>query len=133
MAAQEIIIRNAALRQRAADLVANLDLSKTWRVTVVRYQKRRSLSQNALYWKWCNVVAAIVADDTGMDIDEVHAFFKAKFLPAKIIEIAGQTVEHRTTTKLTTAEMSDYMTRITAFCSSDLGLFLPTPEEVQQR
>lgn len=133
MATQSIIIHDDALRKRAIDLLARLDLSKPWRLTVAPYRKGRTLSQNSLYWAWVNKVVALVASHTGIDADEIHVFFKTKFLPARIVEIAGETAEYRTTTKLTTKEMSEYMFRIDAFCASTLGLMLPTPEQVQER
>lgn len=124
-----IVIRDETMRQRVLDLIGSLDPSKTWQVTVEPYRKKRSLNQNALMWKWLNEVAGHVRDHTGMDSDDIHEFFKQKFLPSRIIEIAGETVEHRTTTKLTTAEMSEYMDAIYRFCTSELGLLLPLPEE----
>lgn len=128
---QTVIIRDEVLRARVIGLIQAINLDKPWRVTVEPYRKRRSLSQNSLMWLWLNEVADHVSQHTGMDADDIHEFFKQKFLSAKIIEVAGETVECRTTTKLTTLEMSDYMNRIYAFVTAELGVLLLLPQEFQ--
>jgi hypothetical protein len=82
-------------------------------------------------WLWLNEVADHVSKHTGHDLDEIHDAFKQKFLPAKIKEVLGETIDCRTTTKLTTLEMSEYMDRIYAFVTSELGVILPLPQEFQ--
>lgn len=129
MKKQTIILRDDMLLQRLIRHLQALDLSKPVEVTIQRHRKRRSLSQNALMWKWLGEVVAHVREHTGMDADDIHEFFKAKFLPPRLIELAGEAVEYRTTTTLTTAEMSEYMDAIYHFCTSELGLLLPLPEE----
>jgi len=108
----------------------NLEGGRKWQVTIEPFKKKRTLSQNALMWKWIGEVANLVHKETGQDADDIHEFFKTKFLPARIVEIAGETIERRTTTKLSTQEMSDYMTKIHAFVTSELGFILPLPEEM---
>ncbi len=123
-----IILRGDGQRQEAISQIAALDLSRPWEVTIAPYRRRRTLSQNALMWTWIHRVAAAVSDHTGMDADDVHEFFKHKFLTPKIIEIGGETVERYSTRDKSTAEMSAYMERIYAFCAG-LGVVLPTPDE----
>jgi len=132
MRSQTIIVRDEVLRKRVIQLLSALNLDGPWEITVKPYRKRRSLSQNSLLWLWLNEVADHVSQHTGMDVDDIHAFFKQKFLPAKIIEISGETVECRTTTKLTTLEMADYMNKIYAFVTSELGVLLPLPQDFQK-
>lgn len=129
---QTIIIMNEVLRSRVIGLIRALNLDKPWLVTLAPYRKRRSLSQNSLMWCWLDQVADHVSQHTGMDADDIHEFFKHKFLQPKIIEVAGETVECRTTTKLTTLEMTKYMDRIYAFVTSELGVLLPLPQEFQR-
>lgn len=129
MKKQVIVLRDDMLRQRLIRYVQALDLSKPVQVTIEPYRKKRSLSQLRLMWLWISEVAEHVREHTGMDSEDVHAFLKEKFLPPRIIEIAGEAVEYRTTTKLTTAEMSEYMDRIYAWATQELGLLLPLPEE----
>ena len=125
-----LTIRDERDRERVLGLIGALNIAKPWTVTVAPYRKARTLSQNALMWKWINEVADHVREHTGMDSDDVHEFFKAKFLPARVVELSGEAIEYRTTTKLTTTEMHDYMERIYAFCTSELGMYLPVPEDL---
>ena len=130
---QEIIIRDEVLRKRVIELIGALSLNKPWIVTVEPHRKRRSLSQNSLLWCWLNEVAGHVSQHTGMDIDDIHEAFKLKFLPAKIKEVLGETLDVRSTTKLTTLEMVAYMDRIYAWVTSELGVLLPLPQDFQKR
>lgn len=129
MRKQSIVIRNEEMRRRVISFLNNLNIEKPWEITIEPYRKKRSLSQLRLMWLWISEVAEHVREHTGMDSEDVHAFLKEKFLPPRIIEIAGEAVEYRTTTKLTTAEMSEYMDRIYAWATTELGLLLPLPEE----
>ena len=130
MPKQTIIIRDEKLRARVIGWIRAIDLDKQpWRVTVEQYRKRRSLSQNSLMWLWIGEVADYVGKHTGQDADDIHEFFKQKFLPPRIIEVGGVTVDVRSTAKLTTLEMTIYMDRIYAWVTTELGLLLPLPQE----
>lgn len=124
------IISDEAGRQHALDRIAHLDLDqKKWELTVKRHRKRRSLSQNRMYWAWVTEVADAVSDYTGYEKDEVHEFFKQNFIPGRRVAIAGMEAVHRTTTKLNTKEMSEYCERIHHWASMEVGLNLPLPPE----
>lgn len=118
-----------------AHIVA-LDAKYDWRVETMRYVKRRSPSQNNLMWMWLNKVADITGQHTGYDSDDMHYFFKHKFLPGSgktIIQIGGETVVRLTTTNLNTIEMHNYMEAIDRWAVEFLKLILPRPEDVQRR
>jgi hypothetical protein len=88
----------------------------------------RSLSQNALMWVYLNKIAL----ENGDDAEDLHEFFKVKFLPKRIIKIKGKTTEHEieslgTTTKLNKAEFSEYMSKIERLT----GILIPTKEEAE--
>lgn len=73
----------------------------------------RSLSQNALYWVYLKKISL----ETGSEDEDLHEFFKSKFLPKRLIKIKGKSTEHEvesvgSTTKLTKAEFSEYMEKI---------------------
>lgn len=121
------IVRDDYVRGRVLDLIAKLDLSKPWEITVEPHRARRSLNQNSLYHKWVGIVAA----ETGHSHDEVHEFLKAEFLPPRHVEIGGRTRECRpSTTALKIDEMSQYMNQVYAWAGSTLGIILPVPEEL---
>lgn len=121
-----IPLEDEGQRDRIIALIRGLDLKKPWQVTVEPKTKRRSLSQNSLYWKWCG----IIADATGNSNDDVHEALKAKFLTPRTIDLGGEQREIRSTAKQDKAGMTEYMNKVYAFATSELGLYLPVPEEM---
>ena len=121
------IVRDEYMRTRVADLIARLDLSKPWQITVEPHRARRSLNQNNLYHLWVGIIAA----HTGNSHDAVHEFIKGEFLAPRMVEIAGRHRECRpSTTALKTDEMSLFMNQVYAWATTELGLLLPLPEDV---
>lgn len=106
----------------------NLD-GKKWSVEIKRVVKKRTLSQNALMWMWHSKVLAAVAKDTGATVEDIHDHMKQKFLTPTIVEIGDEIHERYSTKNLTPAEMSEFMDRIYAWVTGDLGLLLPLPIE----
>jgi hypothetical protein len=122
----KLIVRDDAIRQRALDFIADLDLDKPWEITVKRHVKKRSLEQNNLYHQWVGAIAG----ETGHSHDEVHEWLKAEYLAPRMVEINGKTQHWRpTTTKLTTKEMGEFMDQVYVFGTSQLGLMLPVLED----
>lgn len=129
MKKQTAIIRDEATRKQVLGVLAKISLDKPLQVEWQTYRKRRSLNQNNLMWMWINDLVEKVSDDTGHTPQEIHEYFKGQFLTPKIIEVMGQKFEVRTTTTLTTQEMTDYMNRIYAW-ACEQGYYLPLPEEL---
>ena len=128
------ILHDDASRSRLVAFLMALDLSKPWEVVWKRKTKRRTLNQNALYWRRIGEIVAAVQAHTGHDADEVHDFLKAKFLPPRFVEISGEARQvAATTTKLTTAEMAEYMNQIEAWAATELGLYLTNPDKLHER
>lgn len=125
MSRQPYILRSDEQRDAIASLVGNLDMSKPWSVTVEPYRKKRTNSQGALYFKW----VSIIARETGNSQDDVHDALKDKFCPPRTVILGDEERHIRTTTKLSTVEMSAYMDAVQAFAASELGIYLPIPEE----
>ena len=133
MARVPFIVADERGRQRAMDVLSTLSLDKPWSVVIEPYRKKRTTSQNALMWAWLDQVAQLVHDDTGTDKDDVHEFFKLKFLPVKTIVISGETKHIPGSTKeLSAADMAAYMDKVYAWVTSNLGLILPVPEDVER-
>ena len=126
MSREPYIIRDETMRQRVSDLVDALDLGKPWSVTIEPFKKKRSLSQNALYWKW----VGIIADETGNDNDDIHEAFKGMFLTPRSVQIGNESREIRSTARQNTDEMKGYMDKVYAYATSQLGILLPIPEEL---
>ncbi len=119
------IIRDETMRAAVCRLIYALDLAKEWSVTVEPHKERRSLSQNSLLWKW----NGIIAQETGNDVDVVHDTLKKKFLAPEEITLFGEKSLYRSTARLDTQRMSEYMNQVYAFATSELGILLPVPED----
>ena len=121
----DYILRDQSIQANAIEAIRALDLSKTWRVTIKPYVKKRTLDQNSLYWEWLTMIG----DHIGDCKDEVHHHMGCKFLPMRSTTIRGLTTSKPiSTTKLSTVEMSEYMDKIHAFATTELGIRLPVPE-----
>ena len=123
----DYILRTDAVRANCIQAIQALRLDgKPWHVRIEPVKKRRTLSQNNLMWAEIEWIVAAVGRETGNDKEDLHKFFKSKFLPRRIIKVNGEAREvDPTTTTLKTHEMSEYMERIRAWCASELGLVLP--------
>lgn len=103
-----------------------LSPDKVWTVTVKQKKQRRSLSANALYWKWMETAG----NELGYDKDEIDYWCKEAFdCPYKEITVDGQTIRRRSTSGLDKLEMSAYMDRVYRRLVGDMGIYLPIPEE----
>lgn len=105
-------------------------------VTIKKKTKPRSLSQNALYWVWLRSVGNCFAEMTGDEFwctkegqDNLHNRYAQKFLSYPR-EVNGR-MEYvtKSTTSLTTAEMSAYMEKIKADVATEFGMVLPLPQD----
>ena len=109
-------------RKSALGVIAALDLSKPWALTIEREKRKRSLSQNALYWKWLG----IASEESGHDPDELHEYYKHRFVGAVMIDVDGESFAYRTTTGLSTAQMTAYLEKVSRDIGSRWGLALPS-------
>lgn len=105
-------------------------------VTIKKKTKPRSLNQNALYWVWLRSVGNCFAETTGDEYwctkegqDNLHNRYAYKYLSFPK-EVNGR-VEYvtRSTTTLTSAEMSSYMEKIKADVATEFGIILPLPQD----
>ena len=100
---------------------------KDKRVRIELVDSQRTLSQNAFYWFYIG----LVAEDTGNDSDDLHEYFKRKFLKMQIGRIksrSGKVYEvekYPSTTKLKKHEFSEYLDKISALT----GVPIPDPTE----
>ncbi len=86
-----------------------LDFTKRWRVTVTDAKLNRSLEQNERLWE----LYSSIGQHLGIEKDKIHELMGYKFLRYQT-EIAGMPVELiKSTTKLTTSDMTEYQNSIT--------------------
>lgn len=124
--------QNGAIPSEIIDAVRKM-IGKRVTIILKQYRKIRSSPQNAYYW--CVVIPAILAMfrelGNDADSDDVHEFLKmrvgklaqAYVLPGdKVLRALGST------TKLTTIEFEDYLTKCRAF-AAEYGVIIPLPNE----
>jgi hypothetical protein len=114
-------------RNKAVDYLNSL-FDKGKRVKVDVAKEKRSLDQNRLYWLW----VACIEQETGNDKNNLHEFFTLEFLPLIQQMVFKKLIYKRTsTTTLDTKQFTEYLNKIQIYCSTELGLTLPNPEDVQ--
>jgi hypothetical protein len=85
-----------------------LDWTKHWRLTVTDTKLNRSLEANERLWS----LYTSIGQHLGIEKDKIHELMGYKFLRYQS-EIAGMPVELiKSTTKLTTSEMTEYQQQI---------------------
>lgn len=87
----------------------------------VEWGSSRSNLQNNLYWK----ILEIISEHTRHSKEELHEFFKAKFLGDKIEIMDEPFICSRSTTKLTIDEFSKYLSDIRFYVFEKLTIDLP--------
>jgi len=107
------------------DFLCLLKLDTPYEIIIRPYKNNRSNDQNALYWKWLE----IIGKELGYTRDEMHELCRYKFLGMHSKEIAGVKIEYLpSTTKLKVGEMSEYLESISRW-TAELGIRLPAMEE----
>jgi len=84
-------------------------------IEIEKYEKRRSIQQNARMWVILTFISEQLLDENGKQYSpEVwHEYMKAKLLGKDTVIVDGEpTLVTKTTTKLTVMEFMDYVTQI---------------------
>lgn len=109
-------LTNEVARKRALEAVQRA--KQGWVVSI--QPANRTTAQNSFYWATLTAISEQIrpADKTH-DPDVWHTYFKAKFLPGRMIELPnGQVVEQEpSTTGLTKAQFSDYVEQVFAWAT----------------
>jgi hypothetical protein len=118
------IIQGEIRLERNRDFKSHLQglEGKDVEVIVRRWRKKRSLPQNSYYW---GVVLKLIAGQTGHTDEEVHEHMKWRFLRKH-----GKLETVRSTTKLSTIEMEEYLAKIRNFAQEKLDIYIPLPNEI---
>ena len=114
------------------ELTKLLSTNKTYRVNVVEWREKRSLSQNSLYWKWLteiNQQSPLMIEDSNLDGGELwHEVFKKYYCPVKNITNKEKILPIQSTKLLDVGEMTFYLNKIEQW-AMDRGLRLTIPED----
>ncbi len=89
---------------------------------------QRTLQQSRYYF---GVVLAYLSEETGFTKDEAHQLMQRMFLKyAKDVSDGTSEMFVRSTTSLNTVEMNEYIEQIRIFAVSELGCYIPEPNEI---
>lgn len=97
----------------------------TYTLTIKRAAEKRTISQNDLMWMWF----ACIEKETGTPKQDVHDYYCRQFLRKQIVWNGETVVVIGQTSKLSTQQMSEFMTKIQADASAELGIQLPVPDD----
>lgn len=116
-----IIIDTPAKRDRAVKWLERIPVDEVMELSLRPYKPTRSQQQNARYW----LILEKVSDATGHDKEELHEFFKQKFLGMQETEIAGQAVLHqRSSARLKVKDFLEYSEKVEQFAIDQLGVWI---------
>ncbi len=97
-------------------------------VAIKKKRVQRSGSQNRYYW---SVVIGYISEETGYTKEEAHQLMGRMFLKyVKSVSDGTEEVFVRSTTSLNTLEMTEYIESIRTFALSELGTYIPDPNEI---
>lgn len=114
------------------DLVAS---GKRYRVSIKEWHDKRSVSQNALLWKWNGEIAAqlLKAGKGTFTGEQLHEYLKEIYCPAKAITVMGETRYVKSTKLLETGEMTLYLDQLNTWARHrGIRLTIPARCEYQQ-
>ena len=112
-------LKNGNLLKKILD---TLNENDKYILMIKKYYKNRTLSQNRLYWLWLNYLEK----ETGNDKNDLHEFFKMKFLEIKTTNIFGNEMKiYQSTAKLNKIEFMEYLDKIHLFVLENLNINLP--------
>ena len=98
---------------------------KDFVVEFKHHKNKRSNQQNRYLW---GVVYALIAEELGYSVDEIHDLLAKKFIPSHEIEVFGESrIVAKSTAKLSTIEFSNYVESIRAFVA-EYGIVIPDPD-----
>lgn len=122
-----MIINNESDKDRAISHIKALNIDKPWSVDIKPYRKNRSLAQNKLMWLWFKVIG----DDLGYTENEIYDIMADKFLPDETIEYDGKQIKkNKSTSRLNTKEFTEYLEKIDRWAAGEMGIILPSPEDL---
>lgn len=116
---------NEQTKKAAISYLEKLHDGKRYDVSVTLHRKRRSIPQNRLYRLWLGCISC----ETGNEVEDLHDYFKDRFLSRKV-EIFGDEYNTGTSTKkLNTAEFTAFLDKVQQFAAGE-GIILPNPEDL---
>lgn len=116
-----IVLDSEERRVRVISALTRMPLDPILQVTIEEYDPKRSGQANRRYWK----LLQEASKKCGHHVDELHDFFKEKFLGSRVIEIAGERATVRPSSRrLGVKAFKAYMDQVEQFLIEKLGVWL---------
>lgn len=126
MKAQSYTLMTEEIRNSVAARIRALPIEPLITVRIETHKKRRTLSQNGLYWRWVE----IIREHTGNSKTEIHDILRDMFLEPQEIWFGDQVkLVLPSTADLEPVDFGKYLDQIQAMAATDLGLFLPSSKD----
>lgn len=122
-----VILKDESDKMALITRISQAEISKPVYVEFSFYKPKRSRDQNALMWSIYKQVQNHIYASQGnwFSSDEIHSFFKNKFLPTTTVEINGEAMEAtKSTAALKVGEMQDYLEKLIIYCGNELGMIV---------
>jgi hypothetical protein len=143
MKIQPIILREPKHFTRVVEVLDSLPQDTLYEVLIRKHKSSRSLAQNRLMWKWYDIIRIHIADSGGQlfTAEDLHEWYKAKFLPSKVVAVDGEPIRCRASTASLRMSRNDdtpegevtmheYLDMIDRHSADSLNLVLPTPSDL---
>jgi hypothetical protein len=121
------LIKTELDRELAIGQLKRLDLTseRSFLFSCEEQKKNRTAPQNKLYRLWLTCIS----QETGNEVDDLHDYFKEKYLEPDIHMVLGREVKRYTTTNKNTIQFTNYLEKIRIEADRDLSIRLPLPED----
>ena len=119
--------------QEQKKLISNFCTNKEGKNLYIAFSEKkfpRTLGQNGFYWKFLEILASEIGDNS----EDLHEELKEMFLPQdwRFDEETGQDIKlEKSTTRLSTTEFSKYIDRIIVWAQTYHGFVVPESERSQ--
>ena len=126
--AETIILRKIAGKittDKALPYIFSTLRNGTYTITIKKASEKRTIDQNKLMWMWL----ACIERETCTPKEDIYMYYCKKFL-CKTIKV-GERLEkiYDTSSRLNTQQMTDFLNKIQADASAELGITLPQPND----
>lgn len=118
---RRITLRREWQKEAAMKAISALTVGpdSEWVVTISPLEYTRTIEQNRLYW----AIVDELCRASGQDKEAMHEWLKGKFLGSTYVVFRGEAFEYsRSTTKLSVAEFSAFVTEVEAWAAEHLGI-----------
>jgi len=112
-------------RNQAITSLVKIELKDGWYFELSKRRRVRTISQNRLERLWLACIEA----ETGNDSNELHDYFKQKWIAPKEVLIFGEKKLIYSTRDLNTIQFKNFLDKIQVFASTELSITLPIPED----